>query len=320
MIDPHEEHFSDRRNRRTGYHWRLQEDREAMDAIPDQFLPYKGIFDTSNDVFTEGCYNGTLFRFPLRAKPSELSQTLYSADKVQTLFESFMADAHLVLLFLQHLESIELYVREENECEPKRIFQVKVASESLQILQAKRKEFQSKIGNGKLMPEPVTVTFPITVERESLEDVKKRYSFLVSNYFCGGEISSEFKKLVTDEDLSYLPTVGVAMSLPTCSEDNISLIQGHVFCFLPLPVQKKSLTGLPVHVNGFFALSQNRRYIKTPSADQEDREVAGRHLSDKSLLWNKCLLEEAVPRAYCMLLLKAICERNFWIPAESVLR
>ena len=32
---------------------------------------------------------------------------------------------------------------------------------------------------------------------------------------------------------------------------------GNAFCFLPLPVD----TGLPVHVNGFFELSSNRRDI-----------------------------------------------------------
>lgn len=33
--------------------------------------------------------------------------------------------------------------------------------------------------------------------------------------------------------------------------------EGHAFCFLPLPVN----TLLPVHVNGFFELSSNRRVV-----------------------------------------------------------
>lgn len=41
FIDPHGVHFSDKRHRRTGKHWRLNEDRAEMDEIPDQFLPYK---------------------------------------------------------------------------------------------------------------------------------------------------------------------------------------------------------------------------------------------------------------------------------------
>ena len=296
-----------------------------MDEIPDQFLPYKGIFDCTEDVFCQGFYDGTLFRFPFRTKPSELSETLYSAEKMDTLFASFEADAHLVLLFLQHLESIELYVREESESDPERVFQVRIADQSLKVVRARRKEFLAKIKPGKVMTESITVTYPVTIEtvkidsRFDVETVEK-HSFLVTNYFCGGEVSMRFKRLMGDKELNYLPTVGVAMALPTGPKLQTPDIKGHVFCFLPLPLQKKSLTGLPVHVNGFFALSQNRRYIKSPNADQEVREMSGRQLTDKSLLWNRCLLEEAIPRAYATMILEAINEKSFFVPRESIFK
>ena len=145
FIDPLELCFSEGRlDRRTGYRWRLNRDREIMNNIPDQFLPYKGIFDSTEEVFSEGRYNGTLFRFPLRTIPSELSQTLYSDHKVGILFESIIADAHLLLLFLQHLESIELYVREESEPEPRKIFQVKI---SLFAVKEESSTTQSNLAN-----------------------------------------------------------------------------------------------------------------------------------------------------------------------------
>ncbi|KAL9966875.1 hypothetical protein ACROYT_G025012 [Oculina patagonica] len=326
VIDPHEEYFGDGRERRTGHRWRMIEDRAAMDSIPDQFLPYKGIFDCTDDVFSEGSYNGTLFRFPLRTTPSKLSQTLYSAEKVHTLFESFMSDAHLILLFLQHLESIELYVREESDTEARKTFQVRISDDSLQLVREKRQEFHSEITTGqidKIMPQPVKVTYPITIETlgfsEGKESGTQRHSFLVTIYFCGGKVSSQFESLATDGDLSYLPLVGVAMALPDSPGNQTPDIQGHVFCFLPLPVQKTSLTGLPVHVNGFFALNQNRRYIKTPNAEQEDlAEKEGRQLTDKSLLWNQCLLEEAIPRAYATMLREAINEKCYSVQAEAI--
>lgn len=325
FIDPHGVHFSDKRHRRTGKHWRLNEDRAEMDEIPDQFLPYKGIFDCTEDVFFQGFYDGTLFRFPFRTKPSELSETLYSAEKMDTLFASFEADAHLVLLFLQHLESIELYVREESESDPERVFQVRISDQSLKVVRAKRKEFLAKIKPGKVMTESVTVTYPVTIETvktDSSFDVEtvEQHSFLVTNYFCGGKVSMRFKRLMGDKELNYLPTVGVAMALPTGPKLQTPDIKGHVFCFLPLPLQKKSLTGLPVHVNGFFALSQNRRYIKSPNADQEVWEMRGRQLTDKSLLWNRCLLEEAIPRAYATMILEAINEKSFFVPRTSIFK
>ena len=296
-----------------------------MDEIPDQFLPYKGIFDCTEDAFSQGFYDGTLFRFPFRTRPSELSETLYSAEKMDTLFESFEADAHLVLLFLQRLESIELYIREESESDPERTFQVRIADQSLKIVREKRKEFLSKFKPGKVMMESVTVTYPVTIETVKLnslfdDETVKQHSFLVTNYFCGGEVSMRFKGLMTDKELNYLPTVGVAMALPKGPKLQTPDIKGHVFCFLPLPVQKKSLTGLPVHVNGFFALSQNRRYIKSPSVDQEDQESCGRQLTDKSLLWNRCLLEEAIPRAYATMILEAIHEKSVFVPRTSIFK
>ena len=129
-----------------------------------------------------------------------------------------------------------------------------------------------------------------------------------------------FNSLMADEELNYLPTVGVAMALPGGPKLQTPDIEGHVFCFLPLPVQKRSLTGLPVHINGFFALSQNRRYIKFPNADQEDRERSGRQLTDKSLLWNRCLLEEAIPRAYATMILEAINKTSYSIPRTSIFK
>ena len=300
----------------------MEKNREVMEAIPDQFAPYKGVFDCTGDVFSRGSYNGTLFRFPLRTKPSELSKTSYSADKVHTLFEGFIADAHFVLLFLQHLESIELYVREKSDVEPRKTFQVRITDGSLELVRQKRQEFRSNISTGQLMPQPVKVTYPMTIETvdytKGIETGTQRHSFLVTNYFCGEEVSSEFKTLATDESLSYLPLVGVAMAISPSSEEPTPVIQGHVFCFLPLPVQKTSLTGLPVHVNGFFALSQNRRYIKSPNAEQEDQEEKGQVLTDKSLLWNRCLLEEAIPRAYTTMILEAINEKNYNVQAETI--
>ena len=314
IIDPHEKCFEEGR---TGYSWDIRDESDIMNTIPDQFAPYRGVFDGPEDIFTTGSYNGTLFRFPLRTEPSKLSETVYSAEKINDLFNSFMADAHLVLLFMQHLESIELYAREELEREPRRMFQVRVSEESLPLVREKRKEFQEAVLSGQLLPHSVHVTYPITIEtvqyHQGEEAGKYSHSYLVTNYVCGGDLSSEFQALVVDPSLSYLPKVGVAMALPSSPQDSVPEIQGHVFCVLPLPVQKTSLTGLPVHVNGFFALTQNRGQIKFPTAEQE-----GQPLTDKSLKWNQCLLEEAIPQAYATMILEAINAKRFKVQAATV--
>ena len=316
VIDPHARCFGERR---TGYSWDIRDDRDIINAIPDQFAPYRGVFDCPEDIFTRGSYKGTLFRFPLRTEPSKLSETLYSAKKVNGLFDGFMADAHFVLLFMQHLESIELYARGELERKPRRMFQVRISEESLPLVREKRKEFQETVPSGHLLSHSVHVTYPITIEtlqyRQGVEAGKCSHSYLVTNYVCGGDLSSEFQALAVDSSLSYLPLVGVAMALPSSPQDPVPEIQGHVFCVLPLPVPagKTSLTGLPVHVNGFFALTQNRGHVKFPSAEQE-----GHPLTDKSLKWNKCLLEEAIPQAYATMILTAITNKSFKVQAAAV--
>lgn len=311
FIDPHEMHFGDSQ---TGFKWRLKKQREEMDQIPDQFHPFKGIFDCDDDVFTQGFYNGTLFRFPLRDIASSLSETLYSDEKMQSLFASFIADAHLVLLFLRNLEKIELYIREKWNSQPRIIFHAKITEESLELVRRKRKEFQTQIEQGKHMQEPVAVTYPITIETQTVHG-KENHSFLTTSYCCGVDVSSDFEKLLTDKELSYLPSVGVAMSLSSRSDMQAPPLEGHVFCALPLPVQMKSMTGLPVHVNGFFALNQNRHYIKTPNADEDERDKL---MGKKQLLWNRCLMEEAVPKAYVMMITEAIT--TFKIQPNAVYR
>ena len=58
-----------------------------------------------------------------------------------------------------------------------------------------------------------------------------------------------------------------------------------MFCFLPLPLEQKSATGLPVHVNGYFSISQNRRHLKWPTAGH--RVQSDKVKLDVWLLWHK---------------------------------
>jgi sacsin len=69
-----------------------------------------------------------------------------------------------------------------------------------------------------------------------------------------------------------------------------SALVGQAFCFLPLPVT----TGLPVHVNGFFELSSNRRDIWWGT----DMVGDGRFRAQ----WNSVLLEDIIAPAYALLL------------------
>jgi len=176
---------------------------------------------------------------------------------------------------------------------------------------------QTQLSRGKALDRPVTVSHQLTVDatrrlksssssqqktsstRSSIETSSTRY--LVTNYHCGGPLSAAFRKLQQDADLRLLPVVGTAMIL---DEDRTSDWTGRTFSYLPLLRDGSSNTGLPVHVNGAFALEANRKHVKWPSMIGSDRS-RDEHL-DKHLLWNQCLLREALPSAYCTMLLAAI--------------
>ena len=310
VFDPHKAYFKTEDGEcTTGHQWRFEEDSAAASAtkIPDQFAPYEGIFGCQTRSLGTG-YNGTLFRFPLRDCESKLSKNLYSAERLRERFESFEMDAHMPLLFLNNLETIEFYLREEHMSSPTKTFEVRIEEGSLEQVRAKRREFVEQIQHlerGEVPETSVSVTYPVTIKctRYGQQERSESRRFWITNFIGGEELVSDAQALIEAEDLSYLPRVGVAVPLDqTCGSKDP---QGHLFCFLPLPVEKKSLTGLPVHVNGFFALEQNRRHLKWPTPDQEE---GGKELTDESLKWNKFLVEKVVPQAYADLLLKSKTE------------
>ena len=69
--------------------------------------------------------------------------------------------------------------------------------------------------------------------------------------------------------------------------------EGRPYCLLPLP----SATGLPVHVNGFFEVSSNRRDIW-----HGDDTLGGGRLRSE---WNIALLQDVAAPCYVELLLYA---------------
>ena len=109
--------------------------------------------------------------------------------------------------------------------------------------------------------------------------------WLVASSMGTGE-AMQFSK----QDKSLLPSGGVAVQL-TLNNGSISVPvcrsnpSGSAFCYLPLPIH----TGLPLHVNGAFAVASNRRRLKDKTED--DKVCIGAD-------WNNVLLKDSVCAAY----------------------
>lgn len=266
-----------------------------------------GIFGFGQDVLEKGYYKGTIFRFSLRGTTSELSDNIYDEVKLSDLIRSFQMEASVTLLFLKSMEKIEIFARNSSNfpeiSDGKPIFTVKISGENRIKVKDERKNFLRKIKkfNEQIPQESLTSNFEVTIHTSQYEKASFSYSetetsWFVYNLLEGQKMSEHMRLLSEDEGLGYSPYVGIAYPLSPLSGTEF---KGHIFCFLPLPLEQKSLTGLPVHVNGFFALSQNRRYVKWATGDQ----ISNRSHKDKAIQWNEGLISEILPEIYAKIII-----------------
>ena len=107
--------------------------------------------------------------------------------------------------------------------------------------------------------------------------------------------TEESLRMALQEDF-LLPTAAVAVCLDCCNDaasytpvplvNSVTSIPfGSLFSFMPLPIR----LGLPVHVNGYFAVTSSRKHLCQPNED--DR-------FDPRPSWNHGLLHDAVCKAY----------------------
>jgi len=126
--------------------------------------------------------------------------------------------------------------------------------------------------------------------------ILERFATSVSRTWliCATLGTEESLRMALQEDF-LLPTAAVAVRLEPCDDGSYtpvalvdsttSLPFGSLFSFMPLPIH----LGLPVHVNGCFAVTSSRKHLCQPNED--DR-------FDPRPAWNRSLLRDAVCKAY----------------------
>jgi len=135
---------------------------------------------------------------------------------------------------------------------------------------------------GKIKPQQVT-TGSLSYSMQTEDDYLKNDWFINQTFGLHGLLNAEdYKFLLSfygEESKKFLPIAGIATKLHTKS-----LLSSHVYSFLPLPIK----TGLPVHINGHFAIHSSRRSI-------------WEHTSFGK--WNRVLHDYIIGPAYCHLLM-----------------
>lgn len=303
MLDPHQTLFGPHE---SGQCWNLKSDIKEITEHTDQFAPYTGLFGSSEQIFKDGTFPGTLFRFPLRVKPSLLSPNIYNKEKVLELFESFKADADTVLLFLKNVQEVSLHMRESDGTE-RTLFRVTAGEDpdrkqerpgSLKTLGLAIDSYSNGVPSGGGGVGVTCATYQANIEtQDEAAKETQRTAWLVCNAVGGRGLCAELDTLA--DDLKFIPAIGIALPLTPCNEEGGAGAEfsGRAFCFLPLPPGDESATGLPVHVSGFFGLTDNRRSIKWREVDQ---------WRDPAALWNELLVVTVIPRAYFTLVTEVV--------------
>ena len=331
IFDPHLTHLGAARRDRTspGLLIDIQKsgNQTLIRKLPDQFEPYRKVFGCEIGCNTNNHFNGTLFRFPLRdrqqSQKSKISSHCYDHKEMTDLLRFLVQGAPNLLLFTQNVKNVEVFHLPPGETDPENPREILSIQKNLinTLNVTENTEFGNSLSRtlsvgikymeGLKDKSPdfdkssipratceVKITVSVTDHGESLTSQKSgvfEQLWLISTTV--GQKQSLSLGLEKD---NLIPVASVAA--PLCCEGDVlkpvpveSIGQkGHLFCFLPLPIA----SGLPVHVNGTFAVQSSRRYLCEKTED--DKFCAKTE-------WNKALLQDAVVFAYESLLLD-MCE------------
>ncbi|CAH1272310.1 SACS [Branchiostoma lanceolatum] len=223
-------------------------------------------------------YPKTLFRFPLRTAPSDLSDTIYTPARMHERFSELLEDRDCLLLFLKHVKKVTFEERDDIHGET-------IILATITKAHGNRPQWIRFLHDVSLKHRDVESCEPVTITTENAQGQDVKSQWLVKNKVY--DLTHPVEQQLCAR-LGVIPWVGVAMRVHEPPE-------GRVFCFLPLPSDPENSTGLPVHVHGYFRLSDNRRSVTWASSDQRDDTTD----------WNTLLLTRLVPKVYAELLATA---------------
>ena len=290
----------------------------------DQFTPFCVFGCTMAEEL-----RGTIFRLPLRtseqAAASRISPRPCTAANAEELLTEFAAALPELALFLTHIHTVEASVWRPGAAEPTLVRRLRVADASTgrapnrQRLHALvRSAMHDLRGVGsvedtmRLSMHAATASAGGAGGGGGVGAESDAGGWLVTQSMGGGRAREmSISKEVAAFGLQPVPWGGVAARLSLGRDAGVGVgesgggggsgaggvsigariaVHGRPYCLLPLP----SSSGLPVHVNGFFELSSNRRDIWYG----DDLVGVGKMRSD----WNVALLQDVVAPSYVKLL------------------
>ena len=270
----------------------------------DSFTPF--VFADPCSLETKQNYRGTLIRFPLRNEQSELSVKLYTTAKLKSILKALKDDASVLLLFLRHIEKIEVFTINISGFVTK-LFSVETDKATETIRKSLKSTFFTQVKQFHSNPSALlpTLQYEVTISVHDIEvGTHTNHQWIVANW-----VGSKSKQILdASQTVCSLPWLGLAASVNSQNPSRL-------FCFLPMPDSKEVNPPLPACVHGTFGLTKDRRHLKWKTSDMQN---------DNGALWNDLLLSEMFPFCYAKFLnaLRDKCDPNtfysFW-PSVSII-
>ena len=317
VFDPNIQHLSGKvTESHPGLRFNLAKNARPLKTFTDQFQLYHDVFhcNTRPQNDEKFNFNGTLFRFPFRTRSqacrSKISEEYYDSEKIQTLLDSLREAISLLTLYTQHVIEVEVFdlCQNSDPREMRLILSTKKNVKSIGVHldtpfiktcaewwgRKIRDEATSDECPSKLQTVTISIVKSTATSSGEIEQSHSQELWLTSS--CMGKESSSVMALKPEgRENGLMPLAETAAKLNSDERGATEMphaIPGEAFCFLPLSIN----TGLPVHVNGFFAVTSNRRQIWEPGTTEHDKPFEGE--------WNKSLLNDAIACSYIQLLLE----------------
>ncbi|KAK6178774.1 hypothetical protein SNE40_011284 [Patella caerulea] len=282
IFDPHCKYVSMATQQKPGMMIDAEDLHETFADFHTGYLP----------MLTRDKPQGTLFRLPLRTKEmalsSKISAEVTNEQHIEKVVELLKDQVFSCMIFLENIKKVKIGSIREEEL----IIEYEVASTMSGEDVRKQEDYnnylkeismkikQKEDGAFSTTPKEISVTLQISDNMKKKEDylIVKRAGFLTNS-----PLSEKLQNAYENGRLQKLPRGGVAIFLSPKPK-----ITGRAYCTLPLPVE----TGLPVHVNGQFAL------------DHESRRNLWKGEDSVQFLWNLQLGKSLIVPAYISALQK----------------
>ncbi|XP_071479501.1 sacsin-like [Diadema antillarum] len=279
-FDPHTTHLGRvlRNKSQPGVRVNLQRTFQLR-RFPDQFMPFDGVFGCRmSEPFH---YDGSLFRLPLRtreaAQKSDLNKESYDDVRIKRLVLDMWESSGSLMIFTRKVMKVSMHYLSAESTD---------ATKAVELFSIEKRRSENTFKDDIILS---TESITQEMTQSGAEFFQNETAVLKSTFrsiraTCEGSVTT--KKMAAEESAVGLSPRGeVAMTLV---KSHPSKIQGEVYCYLPLSIQSM----LPVHINGAFAVTDNRQHLYKPTPEGMNRHAE----------WNNLFLRDVVCRAYIHLL------------------